>query len=203
MARGQYIPWTREEEQRLPPWLSRHSHLPWTKICEEYARQFGIPRSIHSLRGKLDQLRKGHERQRPISQRASALHFLAARRTRRRGRRFPAVFPASPPPLILKRPDPQIRQLLERMQKLDITRESISDDTWPIAHDLRSFPPQVGHRAGELRLYQYEASDIMLMAPFHITGNSPTDQQFSQSPNPSHNFWHIYNHISRVNSRRR
>ena len=150
MSRGQYIPWPREEEQRLPAWLSRHGHLPWSRICEEYVRQFGIPRSIHSLRGKLDQLRKGHERQRPISQRASELHHLAARRARRGGQRLLAVFPASPPPLILKKPDPRIRQLLEQMKQLVITREYISEDTLSANDDAQTSPPQVGYRSGEL-----------------------------------------------------
>jgi hypothetical protein len=135
MSRGRYIPWTPEEEKRLPAWLSRHQHLPWWKISEEYVRQFGIPRTIHSLRGKLDQLQKGHERQRPISQRASEFHHLAARRARRRGQRLLAMFPVSPPPLILKKPDPRVRQLLQQMQQLDINREDISADTLPVEED--------------------------------------------------------------------
>lgn len=176
MSRNRYIPWAPEEEENLPAWLSRHEHLPWGEIREEYVRQFGLPRSIHSLRGKSDQLQKGQRRQRPISQRASELHHLAARRARRRGQRLLAMFPVSPPPLILKKPDPRVRRLLQQMQQLDITRDYTSAEKPPREEDLRT-PSQPWSKSGEPEdlsmLYWHETSDTVLTALLTKQGNIP------------------------------
>lgn len=142
MSRSQYIPWTSEEEENLPTWVSHHEHLSWEEIREEYVRQLGIPRTVHSLRGKLDQLEKGHRRQRPISRRASELHHMAARRARRQQQKPLAMFPPSPPPLNLKRPNPRARQLLQQMQQLEITRSGIPIESLPIEDNSQALPSQ-------------------------------------------------------------
>ena len=132
---------------RLLPFMKRRKNLPWARIREEYVRETGIPRSKHSLRGKVDQLQKGHQRQRPISQKAAELHFAAARRAARRWQRASDLLPASPPPLGLKEPDPQSRRLLQQMRQLSLQtcpRYGVS-----IANDLDHSPPRGAHRPGE------------------------------------------------------
>jgi hypothetical protein len=186
MSRNRYIPWAPEEEENLPAWLSRHEHLPWGEIREEYVRQFGLPRSIHSLRGKSDQLQKGQRRQRPISQRASELHHLAARRARHREQRHLVVLPVSPPPLNLKRPDPRVRQLLRQMQQLDITRDYTSAEKPPREEDLQSLPSQHWSKSGEpddlSMLYWHETSVTVLTALLTKQGNIPPTSRRTTRP---------------------
>ena len=60
-----------------------------------------------------------------------------------------AIFPVSPPPLILKKSDPRFRRLLQQMQQLDIRREDVSADTPPAAQNPLSPLPQVQSKPGE------------------------------------------------------
>ncbi|KAJ6050949.1 uncharacterized protein N7446_005577 [Penicillium canescens] len=134
VTKGPYIPWSPEEEENLPKWVPRYQRqgLPWKEIEQEYVRQFKIPRSAHSIRGKLDQLQKGHRRQRPISKRAAKLHQIAARQTRQtrhRQQTIWAVLPASPPPLQLREPNPQARRILRQMRQLETARRHTSADS--------------------------------------------------------------------------
>lgn len=159
MIKGPYIPWSSEEEDNLPMWVSRHEHLLWEEICEEYLRQFGIPRSVHSLRGKLDQLQKGHRRQRPISKRAADLHHRA-RQTRHRQQTLWAVLPASPPPLNLKKPNPHISRRLRQMQQLELARGYISAQSLPLEDE--PLPSQVWNYPGEKLSHYHMLWEIVL-----------------------------------------
>ncbi|KAF4772436.1 hypothetical protein HAV15_002021 [Penicillium sp. str.  len=58
VTKGPSIRWSPEEEKNLPTWVSLNEHLTWEEIREEYVRQFKIPRSVRTLRGKLNQIRR-------------------------------------------------------------------------------------------------------------------------------------------------
>ncbi|KAF4766686.1 hypothetical protein HAV15_010625 [Penicillium sp. str.  len=149
VTKGPYIPWSPEEEEILPTWVSCNEHLPWVEIREEYVRQFKIPRSVHSLRGKLDQLQKGHRRKRPISKRAAELHHIAARQARHQQQRLWVVLPASPPPLNLKKTNPQVRRLLRQMKQLETARSYTSARSLLLEDDSQNFLSQVWDSSGE------------------------------------------------------
>jgi hypothetical protein len=44
--------WSEWEEDNLLPWLEENSELPWTDRAKAYSEQFGVSRSVESLRGK-------------------------------------------------------------------------------------------------------------------------------------------------------
>ncbi|KAJ5904752.1 uncharacterized protein N7473_001668 [Penicillium subrubescens] len=44
--------WSEWEEDNLLPWLEENSELPWTDRAQAYSKQFGVSRSVESLRGK-------------------------------------------------------------------------------------------------------------------------------------------------------
>jgi hypothetical protein len=58
--------WSEWEEDNLLPWLAENSGLPWTDRAQAYSKQFGVNRSVESLRGKkyhiLRKRRFGHVR---------------------------------------------------------------------------------------------------------------------------------------------
>ncbi|KAJ5465972.1 hypothetical protein N7530_009759 [Penicillium desertorum] len=172
VTKGQYIPWTPEEEENLLTWVPHHEDLSWEEIEKEYLRQFGIPRSKHSIRGKLEQLQKGKRRERPISKRAAELHQIAARQSRRRQQRIWAILPASPPPLNLREPDPQFRRILRQMQQLETARGHTS------AHSLT---PEDGSQH----------------LPSQVCNNLESSYQLPGQPSyGSQTFWQIYRHIT-------
>jgi hypothetical protein len=44
--------WSIWEEDNLLPWLEANSNMPWTDRAQAYSEQFGVIRSVESLRGK-------------------------------------------------------------------------------------------------------------------------------------------------------
>ncbi|KAJ5778416.1 hypothetical protein N7520_001662 [Penicillium odoratum] len=44
--------WSEREEENLLPWLDENSALPWKALPDAYSEQFGVDRSVESLRGK-------------------------------------------------------------------------------------------------------------------------------------------------------
>jgi hypothetical protein len=44
--------WSDWEEDNLLLWLEENSELPWTDRAKAYSEQFGVSRSVESLRGK-------------------------------------------------------------------------------------------------------------------------------------------------------
>ena len=66
MPKAIYIPWAALEEDDLPHWLAQNRHLSWEEKAEKYTKDFGIPRSSESLRGKHNQLLKGIRRRRTL-----------------------------------------------------------------------------------------------------------------------------------------
>jgi hypothetical protein len=44
--------WSEWEEDNLLPGLEENSKLPWTDRAQAYSKQFGVSRSVESLRGK-------------------------------------------------------------------------------------------------------------------------------------------------------
>jgi hypothetical protein len=44
--------WSEREEDNLLPWLEENSDLSWTDRAQAYSKQFGVSRSVESLRGK-------------------------------------------------------------------------------------------------------------------------------------------------------
>jgi hypothetical protein len=44
--------WSEWEEDNLLPWLEENSELSWTDRAQAYWKQFGVSRSVESLRGK-------------------------------------------------------------------------------------------------------------------------------------------------------
>ncbi|KAJ5904779.1 uncharacterized protein N7473_001695 [Penicillium subrubescens] len=44
--------WSEWEEDNLLPWLEENNGLPWTDRAQAYSKQFGVSRSVESLRGK-------------------------------------------------------------------------------------------------------------------------------------------------------
>lgn len=81
MAKGNRIPWSEWEEQNLPTWLSRNKHLTWAQKEAKYVHDIGIPRTIQSIRGKINQEKLKYQ---PIPAKASANPHSTARRARRR-----------------------------------------------------------------------------------------------------------------------
>lgn len=81
MAKGNRISWSEWEEQNLPSWLSRNEHLTWAKKEARYLEEFGIPRTIQSIRGKINQEK---QKSQFFPGGASANPHLTARRARRR-----------------------------------------------------------------------------------------------------------------------
>jgi hypothetical protein len=121
MAKNDYIPWSPAEERNLLRWLSQHQHLSWEEIAEEYFRQYGIPRTVNSLLGKLGQLERGVVRQRPVSARAPAFPRGTARQSRHQRQRNIDGFPTSPPTFISRDPDPSVRRLLQQLRQLQVS----------------------------------------------------------------------------------
>jgi hypothetical protein len=48
--------WSEWEEDNLLPWLEENSDMPWTDRAQAYSEQFGVSRSVESLRGKKDHI---------------------------------------------------------------------------------------------------------------------------------------------------
>ncbi|KAJ6004655.1 hypothetical protein N7540_013024 [Penicillium herquei] len=44
--------WSEREEERLLPWLGSKSGMTWKEIAHAYEKEFGVDRSVESLRGK-------------------------------------------------------------------------------------------------------------------------------------------------------
>ncbi|KAF3400078.1 hypothetical protein F1880_008417 [Penicillium rolfsii] len=44
--------WSEWEENHLLSWLEENSNLPWTDRAQAYSEQFGVSRTVESLRGK-------------------------------------------------------------------------------------------------------------------------------------------------------
>jgi hypothetical protein len=44
--------WSKWEEDNLLPWLEENSNMLWTDRAQAYSKQFGVSRSVESLRGK-------------------------------------------------------------------------------------------------------------------------------------------------------
>jgi hypothetical protein len=44
--------WSDWEEDNLLPWLEENSNMPWVDRAKAYSDQFGVSRSVESLRGK-------------------------------------------------------------------------------------------------------------------------------------------------------
>ena len=81
MAKGKRNGWSEWEELNLPSWLSRNEHLTWEQKKKRYFQEFGIPRSIQSIRGKINQEK---QKSQSFSGGASANPHLTARKARRR-----------------------------------------------------------------------------------------------------------------------
>ncbi|CEJ62881.1 hypothetical protein PMG11_11366 [Penicillium brasilianum] len=117
MSDGKYTLWTVEEEDNLQEWMSHHQHLPWKKKREEYFRQTGKWRSISSLRSKLEQLDQGIRRRRPLYEEVVQPAYAQKLPLQRS---LLENLPLSPPPLILKTPDPVARRILEQWRQAEI-----------------------------------------------------------------------------------
>lgn len=88
MSKRGYRAWTPGEEAKLPCWVAQHSNLTW----EERAHQYSVtckPRSGEAIRSKLQNLRKGIKRHRPLNKRGSNLRSNTAKtaKTARKQRR--------------------------------------------------------------------------------------------------------------------
>ena len=46
------ISWSEREEENLLRWLDENRTLPWKALPDAYSEQFGVNRSVESLRGK-------------------------------------------------------------------------------------------------------------------------------------------------------
>lgn len=147
MAKNDYIPWSPAEEKNLLGWLSHHQHLSWEEIAEEYFRQYGIPRSVNSLRGKLGQLERGVVRQRPVSARAPAFPRGTARQTRHQRQRNIDGFATPPPTFVSREPDPPVRRLLKQLRQVEVprgpmvTEPMLSEDVSHFSRLAGSFAP--------------------------------------------------------------
>jgi hypothetical protein len=97
--------------------------LPWKKKREEYFRQTGKWRSISSLRSKLEQLDQGIRRRRPLYEEVVQPGYAQNLRLQRS---LLEELPLSPPPLILKTPDPVARRILEQWRQAEVYQDSIS-----------------------------------------------------------------------------
>ncbi|KAJ5752771.1 hypothetical protein N7520_009688 [Penicillium odoratum] len=45
--------WSEREEENLLPWLYENRALPWKALPDAYSEQFGVKRSVESIRGKM------------------------------------------------------------------------------------------------------------------------------------------------------
>jgi hypothetical protein len=152
MTKIVYIPWSPAEEENLSQWVADRLHLSWEEIAEEYFRNFGIPRSINSLRGKLAQLERGIVRRRPTSVRAPRFPRTAASRSRRRGHRLIDHLRMVPPVFVIKKPDPQIQQLLHQMRRLEISHITYLDESSATTESPSPLQPELFISSGESKV---------------------------------------------------
>jgi hypothetical protein len=75
--------WSEWEEDNLLPWLEENDDLPWTDRAQAYSKQFGVNRSVESLRGK-----KYHILRKRRSGRARRTRRTATSKTREKPRRL-------------------------------------------------------------------------------------------------------------------